>query len=72
MGRPELDDVTSSRLKMREDTEKEIEGVVLGCGFRRIVPSIMTNGVKCADDKEAHDAVTSWNRSLHLFERIVR
>jgi hypothetical protein len=32
----------------------------------------MTNGVKSAENNEAHDAVTSWNRSLHLFERIVR
>lgn len=72
MGRPELDDVTSSRLKMREEIEKEIEGVVLGRGFRRVAPSIMTNGVKSAENNEAHDAVTSWNRSLHLFERIVR
>ena len=72
MGRPELDDVTSLRLKMRENIENEIESVVLRCGFRRVVPSLGTNGMKRANDSEAHVAVTSWNRSLHLYERLVR
>eukprot|EP00581_Thalassiosira_minuscula_P015021 CAMPEP_0183732884 /NCGR_PEP_ID=MMETSP0737-20130205/39614_1 /TAXON_ID=385413 /ORGANISM="Thalassiosira miniscula, Strain CCMP1093" /LENGTH=367 /DNA_ID=CAMNT_0025966013 /DNA_START=34 /DNA_END=1134 /DNA_ORIENTATION=- len=53
MGRTELNDVTSSRLKMRPEIEQEIEKVILGCGFRRVALSEMN------DDKK-QDAVTSW------------
>lgn len=65
MNRPELDDVTSNRLTMRPEIEKEIECIILRCGFRRIVP-------KCTADKKEvkDDAITSWNRSLRLYERV--
>lgn len=73
MGRPELDDITSNRLKMRRDIEAEIEKVIIRCGFRKVskddVASCMSstrNG--SVEEKEA--AITAWNRSLHLYERI--
>lgn len=81
MGRPELDDVTASRLTMRPDIEKEIESVISKCGFRRVTleevnknevdkgegDSNTTNG----SGKKQEDAITSWNRSIHLYERVV-
>ncbi len=71
MGRPELRDVSSGRLKMRDAIEVEIGNVILGCGFRRVVPSSNDTGRAIDDDAEVQDAITSWNRSLHLYERIV-
>ena len=81
MGRPELRDVSSGRLKMRDEIEAEIGNVILGCGFRRVVPSSNDTGGgggrsigRVIDDDaevEVEDAITSWNRSLHLYERIV-
>ena len=73
MGRPELDDVTSSRLKMRPDIGEEIEKVIIRCGFRRVTLDELLNDVKCAgnDVQKKRDAVTtSWNRTLHLYERV--
>ena len=76
MGRQELDDVTSQRLKMRPDIEKEIESVVHRCGFRRVSLDEM-----CANEKKKcntasadvgrDDATTTWNRHMHLYERIL-
>jgi hypothetical protein len=80
MGRPELRDVSSGRLKMRDAIEAEIGNVILGCGFRRVVPSsndadgdggALSIGRVVDDHAEVRDAITSWNRSLHLYERIV-
>ena len=74
MGRPELNGVTSSRLKMRPEIEQEIEKVILRCGFRRVTSDVITK--ECNDAKakrngsEGNDAVTSWNRSLCLYERV--
>ena len=73
MGRPELDDVTSSRLKMRPDIGEEIEKVIIRCGFRRVTLGELLND-KCAGNgrEKKRDAVTtSWNRTLHLYERVV-
>eukprot|EP00571_Detonula_confervacea_P014587 CAMPEP_0172309012 /NCGR_PEP_ID=MMETSP1058-20130122/9434_1 /TAXON_ID=83371 /ORGANISM="Detonula confervacea, Strain CCMP 353" /LENGTH=117 /DNA_ID=CAMNT_0013021559 /DNA_START=46 /DNA_END=399 /DNA_ORIENTATION=- len=70
MGRPEINDVTSSRLKMRLDIEKGIESVAIRCGFRRVTLDEM-NGEERTDSKANTDAVTSWNRSLFLFERMI-
>ena len=71
MGRPELDDVTSSRLKLRPDIDKEIEAIISGCGFQRLQLG-PTSEEKGLDTKHPSvDAVTSWNRSLHLYERKV-
>ena len=68
MGRQEIKDVTSSRLQMRPDIEKQIESVVTRCGFRKVELDEMTKG--SSDDKERHDAITSWKRTLHLYERV--
>jgi len=73
MGRPELDDITSNRLKMRPDIEAEIEKVIIRCGFRKVskddVASCMpSTRIRSVEEKEA--AITAWNRSLHLYERI--
>lgn len=70
MGRPEIEDVTSSRLKMRLDIEKGIDDTVIRCGFRRISLSEMVDDQR-ADSKAKKDAITSWNRSLYLYERVV-
>lgn len=79
MGRPELNDVTSSRLAMRPDIEKSIEMIMVECGFRKVTLEEMmmtTNGhAGDGDDKrekkrEELAAVTSWNRSLDLYERV--
>lgn len=87
MGRPELDDVTSSRLAMRPDIDEEIGSVIANCGFRRVTLEEM-NEAEASDKgeggdsntrndsgdkgrKKQDDAVTSWNRSLHLYERVV-
>ncbi|KAL7543562.1 hypothetical protein ACHAXR_012871 [Thalassiosira sp. AJA248-18] len=70
MGRPELDDVTSSRLKMRPDIERDIETVITHCGFRRVSFGEVTGGT-CSGNKDKQDAVTTWNRTLHLYERVV-
>ena len=72
MGRPELDDVTDTRLKMRPGIEKEIETVIVGCGFRRVTSEEMniTKELDGLDSKKKQDAVTAWNRTLHLYERV--
>lgn len=59
MGRPELD-VTHSRLSMRPEIEREIDAVVRRCGFRRVV----------LDGDGGAEALTAWNRSLRLYEKI--
>lgn len=61
MGRPEID-VSSTRLKMRNDIENEIEKVVLGCGFRRVTLNVEDEGHHQGDK-------TAWNRTLQLYER---
>lgn len=61
MGRPEID-VSSTRLKMRNDIEKEIEKVVVECGFQRVTLN--------AEDEGQHQGdKTAWNRTLQLYER---
>ena len=72
MGRPELDDVTDTRLKMRPDIEKEIETVFVGCGFRRVTSEEMntTKEEDGLDSTKEQDAVTAWNRTLHLYRRV--
>ena len=73
MGRPELEDVTSARLKMRQDIESEIEGVITRCGFRRVY---VTESQTCEAEgggsttAQRQEAVTAWNRQLHLYERV--
>ena len=69
MGRQELDDVTSQRLKMRPDIEKEIDSIVIGCGFRRVsfTSADVDNGSR---EHKNDDAITTWNRHMHLYERI--
>ena len=60
MGRQELEDVTQTRLKMRQDIEKAVETIIFGCGFFRVD----------TDYNESKEVVTtSWNRSLLLYER---
>lgn len=61
-----MDDVTSTRLTMRLDIEKKIEEVIVRAGFRRV------SAEQCLGSsiKEAADAITAWNRELHLYERI--
>ena len=51
MGRPELEDVTSTRLTLRAEIEKEIESIIIQCGFRRIVTKSTINEkeVNCGD-----------------------
>ena len=73
MGRPELDDVTSSRLKMRPDIEEEIDKVIIRCGFRHVTLDELLNDEKCPGDidKKRNAHTTSWNRTLHLYERVV-
>jgi len=85
MGRRELDDVTSQCLKMRPDIEKEIDSIVIGCGFRRVSldETICANGNKCnttssvdVDDgsrevDKKDEVTTSWNREMHLYERLL-
>ncbi|KAL7540510.1 hypothetical protein ACHAWF_006696 [Thalassiosira exigua] len=68
MGRPELDDVTSTRLKMRSDIEMEVEKVVIGCGFRRVALDELVR--ENTGDVTTPD-VTSWNRTVCLYERII-
>ncbi|KAL9183389.1 hypothetical protein ACHAXT_005176 [Thalassiosira profunda] len=70
MGRPELDDVSSSRLKMRPDIEKEIENIVLGCGFRRVALDELEGERNESVEGETQRDVTKWNRTVHLYERI--
>ncbi len=70
MNRPELDDVSSSRLKMRPDVELEVEKVVTGCGFRRVSLDELGCAKPSSNDEETKQAVTSWNRTLHLYERV--
>lgn len=73
MGRPELDDVTSSRLKMRPEIEKEIQNIITGSGFRLVPLNEINNhgdGQSELDCNTKKEAVTSWNRTLHLYERI--
>jgi len=74
MGRPELEDVTSTRLTLRAEIEKEIESIIIQCGFRRIVTKSTINEKEVNDgDCEGvvvTDAITSWNRSLRLYERV--
>ena len=73
MGRPELEDVTSTRLALRPEIEKEIECIIIRCGFRRVVMKSNTKEKEVRDDSVApvlDDAITSWNRSLRLYERI--
>ncbi|KAI2489494.1 Bicoid-interacting protein 3 (Bin3) [Fragilaria crotonensis] len=53
MGRPELD-VSSDRLKWRLTLDDEIEKTLNNCLFQRVLT-----------DKE----LTSWNRSIHLYEK---
>lgn len=61
MGRQELEDVTSARLKIRQDIEKAVETIIFGCGFFRVD----------TDYNESKEVVTtSWNRSLLLYERV--
>lgn len=73
MGRPELEDVSSARLKMRQDIESEIAGVVTRCGFRRVY---ITESQTCKVEggerttTQKQEAVTAWNRQLHLYERV--
>jgi hypothetical protein len=62
MERPEID-VSSTRLKMRNDIENEIEKVVLGCGFQRVT----LNNVE--DEGQQQGDKTVWNRTLQLYER---
>lgn len=71
MGRPELDDVTSSRLKLRPDIDKEIEAIISGCGFQRLQLGPTSEEKGLGTKHVSTDAVTSWNRSLHLYERKV-
>lgn len=61
MGRPEID-VSSTRLKMRNDIENEIEKVVLGCGFCRVT-------LNMEDEEQQQGDKTAWNRTLQLYER---
>ena len=61
MGRPEID-VSSTRLKMRNDIENEIEKVVLECGFQRVTLNVEDEGQQQGDK-------TVWNRTLQLYER---
>jgi len=61
MGRPEID-VSSTRLKMRNDIENEIEKVVLGLGFQRVTLNVEDEGQQQGDK-------TAWNRTLQLYER---
>ena len=70
MGRPELDDVSSSRLKMRPDIEKEIENAVVGCGFRRVALDELEGEKDESVEGETQRDVTKWNRTVHLYERI--
>lgn len=73
IGRPELEDVTSTRLTLRPEIEKEIECIIIRCGFRRVVTKSSTKEKEVTEDGEAafpDDAITSWNRSLRLNERI--
>jgi hypothetical protein len=65
MGRPELEDVTSTRLTLRPEIEKEIECIITRCGFRRVLTKSTMDEKVAKDD----DAITSWNRSLRLYER---
>lgn len=72
MGRPGLEDVTSARLRMRQDIESEIEGVVTRCGFRRVhQEENLTCEVEGGESATAQkqEAITAWNRQLHLYER---
>ena len=74
MGRPELNDVTSTRLKLRPDIEREIEKIIINAGFQRIPfdPILSNELISQARGPDRNDivgAVTSWNRTLHLYER---
>ncbi len=61
MKRPEID-VSSERLKMRNDIENEIDKVVTGCGFRRVKLDGQAG-------EQGDDLRTAWNRTLQLYER---
>lgn len=55
MGRPEMD-VSSDRLKLRPNIEKEIDAILSSCGFAMVsLPSTTEK--------------TQWNRTLELYER---
>lgn len=73
MGLPELDDVTSARLKLRPAIEEEIEKIIEQCGFQRVQVKPPTDAqtyeVKESTGDEKSEATTSWNRTLHLYER---
>lgn len=62
MGLPELDDVTSTRLKLRPAIEDEIEKIIVASGFQRVQ-------IKHPSDDANPNERTEWNRALHLYER---
>lgn len=68
LGLSELEDVSSARLKLRPTIEDEIEKIVLAQGFRRVHAEPLTSEVD-SDKKEIREATTTWNRTLHLYER---
>ena len=54
MGRPEID-VSSDRLKLRPNIEKEIDVILSSAGFQKV--SLVSN------------ERTKWKRTLELYER---
>lgn len=70
--------MTSTRLTLRAEIEKEIESIIIQCGFRRVVTKSTMDKKEVIDgggdgDGEGvavSDAITSWNRSLRLYERV--
>jgi hypothetical protein len=74
MGRPELNDVTSARLKLRPAIEQEIEKIIINAGFQRVHLDEKSSNELISQTIDSHrndvvEAVTSWNRTLHLYER---
>jgi hypothetical protein len=73
MGLPELDDVTSARLKLRPAIEEAIEKIIEQCGFKKVQvkppTDAQTSEATESTGDEKSEATTSWNRTLHLYER---
>jgi len=70
MGLQELSNVTSASLKLRQAIEEEIERIVLEEGFHPVHVDVKSGTFKQKDDAvNKADIITSWNRSLQLYER---